>query len=130
MQVVLEADEALPLFTQIAEALRAAHTLKGVSGSIGATALREVAEELENTLKEDEEGSFETQCVQAEMELARVVGLIESLQAQPAASSGQSGALPADFDEQLKALLAPGYSLFHTPPEAMPARRSVLPRFS
>jgi polar amino acid transport system substrate-binding protein len=88
------------------DAIRAAHTLKGVSGSIGATALHEVAGQLENSLKEGEEGSFKTQCVQAEMELARVVGLIEGLQAQPAASSGQPGALPADFDEQLKALLA------------------------
>ena len=88
------------------EAIRAAHTLKGVSGSIGATALQEVAQQLESTLKEGEHGSLEALCAQAEQELARVVGLIEGLQARPAASSGQPGALPADFDEQLKALLA------------------------
>ena len=35
-----------------------------------------------------------------------MVGLIEGLQSQPAASSAQPAALPADFDEQLKALLA------------------------
>jgi PAS domain S-box-containing protein len=88
------------------EAIRAAHTLKGVSGSIGATGLQEVAQELETTLKEGEHGSLQALCAQAEKELARVVGLIDGLQARPAASSRQSGALPADFDEQLKALLA------------------------
>jgi HPt (histidine-containing phosphotransfer) domain-containing protein len=87
------------------EAIRAAHTLKGVSGSIGATALQEVAQELEETLKKGDDGSFGNQCAQAELELARVVGLIENLQAPPAAAAGQPGALPADFDEQLKALL-------------------------
>jgi polar amino acid transport system substrate-binding protein len=87
------------------EAIRAAHTLKGVSGSIGAMALQEVAQELEETLKKGEGGLFETQCAQAELELARVVGLIESLQGRPAAAAGKPGALPADFDEQLKALL-------------------------
>ncbi len=88
------------------EAIRAAHTLKGVSGSIGATALQEVAQELEDTLKKGEDGSFGTQCAQAEKELARVVGMIENLQSRPAAAAGQPGALPSDFDEQLKALLA------------------------
>jgi polar amino acid transport system substrate-binding protein len=88
------------------DAIRAAHTLKGVSGSIGATALHKVAQELEDTLKEGKDGSFETQCAQAELELDRVLGLIEGLQAQPDTSSAQPGALPADFDEQLMALLA------------------------
>ena len=88
------------------EAIRAAHTLKGVSGSIGATALQEVAQQLETTLKAGEDGSLEVLCAQAELELARVVGLIDSLQARPAATSGKHGALPADFDEQLKSLLA------------------------
>ncbi len=88
------------------EAIRAAHTLKGVSGSIGATALQEVAQQLETTLKAGEDGSLEVLCAQAELELARVVGLIDSLQARPVATSGKRGALPADFDEQLKALLA------------------------
>jgi polar amino acid transport system substrate-binding protein len=87
-------------------AIRAAHTLKGVGGSIGATALQEVAQQLETTLKDGEDGPLETLCAQAELELARVVGLIGNLQAGPAASSGQPGALPTDFDEQLKSLLA------------------------
>jgi HPt (histidine-containing phosphotransfer) domain-containing protein len=77
-----------------------------VGGSIGATALQEVAQQLETTLKDGEDGPLETLCAQAELELARVVGLIGNLQAGPAASSGQPGALPTDFDEQLKSLLA------------------------
>jgi hypothetical protein len=44
-------------------------------------------------------------CAQAGQELSRVVGLIEGLQAKPAASSAQPGELPADFDQQLKDLL-------------------------
>jgi polar amino acid transport system substrate-binding protein len=87
------------------EAVRIAHTLKGVSGSIGATELQAVAMQLESTLKEGEEGPLETLCAQAESELARVVKLIEGLEAGHTGSPGQPGALPSDLDEQLKTLL-------------------------
>ena len=87
------------------EAIRTAHTLKGVSGSIGATALQASGQELEAILKRDggipEEALFE----KAEAELARVVGLIEGLNTGTADSSSQSSALPADFEQQLQALL-------------------------
>ena len=87
------------------QAVRTAHTLKGVSGSIGATALQESGQELEAILKRDggipEEALFE----KAEAELARVVRLIGGLNTGAADSSSQSTALPADFERQLKALL-------------------------
>ena len=87
------------------EAVRAAHTLKGVSGNIGASVLQEVAQQLESTLKEGEDDGLEALCTQAGQELSRIVGLIEGLQTKPAASSAQPGALPADFDQQLGDLL-------------------------
>ena len=87
------------------EAVRAAHTLKGVSGSIGASALQEVAQQLESALKEGEDDGLEALCDQAAQELSRIVGLIEGLQAEPSASSGPPGELPADFDQQLEDLL-------------------------
>jgi PAS domain S-box-containing protein len=87
------------------EAVRAAHTLKGVSGNIGASALQEVAQQLESALKEGEDDGLEALCDLAGQELSRIVGLIEGLQAEPSASSAQPGALPADFDQQLNDLL-------------------------
>ena len=49
---------------------------------------------------------FEELCAQAAAELARVVDLINNLEPAGSASpGGQSGSLPADFEEQLQGLL-------------------------
>jgi HPt (histidine-containing phosphotransfer) domain-containing protein len=86
--------------------VRVAHTLKGVSGSIGASDLQAVATKLESALIDGAGDQFEALCAQAGAELARVVDLINDLQSAGTASAGgQAGALPADFEEQLKALL-------------------------
>ena len=87
------------------QAVRTAHTLKGVSGSIGAAALQESGQELEAILKRDGGNPEEALFEKAEAELARVVGLIDGLNTGAADSSSQSTALPADFERQLKALL-------------------------
>ena len=62
-------------------------------------------QELEAILKRDggipDEALFE----KAEAELARVVGLIEGLNTGTADSSSPSSALPADFEQQLEALV-------------------------
>jgi signal transduction histidine kinase len=88
------------------EAVRVAHTLKGVSGSIGASDLQEVATQLESSLNDGDGEPIEELCVQAAAELTRVVDLINNLEpAGTASSGGQSGSLPADFEEQLQALL-------------------------
>ena len=67
--------------------------------------MQEVAQQLESALKEGEDDGLEVLCAQAGQELSRVVGLIEGLQAKPAAPSAQPGELPADFDQQLEELL-------------------------
>jgi PAS domain S-box-containing protein len=87
------------------EAARVAHTLKGVSGSIGATALQEMAMRLEVILKEGEDDRLDALCDQVQLELTRVADLIEGLQPEHAVPSGKPGTLPADFDEQLKSLM-------------------------
>jgi polar amino acid transport system substrate-binding protein len=89
----------------LAEAVRVAHTLKGVSGSVGAMALQEVALQLESALKDGEDDQLDALCEQVEQELTRVVGLIKGLQSEHAASSSKPSVLPADFDEQLKSLM-------------------------
>jgi PAS domain S-box-containing protein len=91
---------------KIEEAARSAHTLKGVSGSIGATELQEMALQIETAVKNRNEGLLHTLCEQAERELDRVVGLIEGLQTGQPAADTQPNELPADFNEQLQALLA------------------------
>jgi signal transduction histidine kinase/CheY-like chemotaxis protein/HPt (histidine-containing phosphotransfer) domain-containing protein len=88
------------------ESVRVAHTLKGVSGSIGASDLQEVAAKLESLLIDGDGEQFENLCAQAEAELARVVDLIHSLEpTESVSSSGQAGRLPVDFEKQLRALL-------------------------
>ena len=88
------------------EAVRAAHTLKGVSGSIGASELYDVAMHLESTLKEGEDVHLEDLYSRAESELTRVVGLIGGLSAENELSTGQPGVVPDNFEEQLQALLS------------------------
>ena len=87
------------------QAVRTAHTLKGVSGSIGATALQESGQELETILKSGEDVPEAALFERAEVELARVVHLIKGLSAGAGASPSQLAALPPDFDQQLQDLL-------------------------
>jgi PAS domain S-box-containing protein len=87
-------------------AIRHAHTLKGVSGSIGATGLQESAAKLEGLIiggAGDDTGSL---LEETDTELKRVIGLIESITMQKAStSSTASKELPEDLVQQLQALL-------------------------
>jgi HPt (histidine-containing phosphotransfer) domain-containing protein len=86
--------------------VRLAHTLKGVGGAIGATALQEEAAKLEATLKKDSEDVPEKLMVAAGQELDRILGLLSELaSADSGGKPGASGELPADLPEQLSALV-------------------------
>ena len=86
-------------------AVRAAHTLKGVGGSIGAGELQRLGAELEQGLKESPEVNFDTLLTAIRAELQRVIGDIEA-----ALGTGEtSGAAPAkvmqtDLQERLQVL--------------------------
>jgi signal transduction histidine kinase/DNA-binding response OmpR family regulator len=88
------------------EAVRIAHTLKGVSGSIGASDLQELASQLESMLIDGDDDQLQELCAKAEIELARVVELIGNLEPAGSASpGGQAELLPVDFEEQIQALM-------------------------
>ena len=84
--------------------VRLAHTLKGVGGAIGATALQEAAAKLEVKLKEDSQNLPESLVTAAGQELNRVLGLLSDLTSADD-ESGTPGGLPADLPERLNALL-------------------------
>jgi CheY-like chemotaxis protein len=86
--------------------VRLAHTLKGVGGAIGATALQEAAGKLEATLKKDPKGVPEKLMAVARQELDRILNLLSDLtSADGGTKLDASGELPADLPEQLSALL-------------------------
>jgi signal transduction histidine kinase/DNA-binding response OmpR family regulator len=88
------------------EAVRLAHTLKGVSGSIGAGALQGLAADLEAILKKEEDQLPDGLITSTAVELERVVALIrETGSAKLVGSPSSEGELPADLIEQLRALL-------------------------
>ena len=85
--------------------VRAAHTLKGVSGAIGANALEQAAAKLESTLKDDPDDLPEHLLAEVE---AALLSILEPIHSMLAADTGsvetQAGELPADLGEQLEAL--------------------------
>ena len=83
-----------------------AHTLKGVSGSIGATDLSGASAKLETAIKQRAEHSIAELLAQCRTELARVLGLIENTTAQNSPSkSRDSRKLPGDLEQNLRLLL-------------------------
>ncbi len=86
--------------------VRLAHTLKGVGGAIGATALQEAAAKLEATLKDDPQDLPGKLMEAAEKELNRILGLLSDLTSSNDGGDAETaGDLPADLPEQLQALL-------------------------
>jgi len=86
---------------------RLAHTLKGVSGSIGATELFDSATELESAIKQQIDDQVEELLSKVDIELNRVVGLIQGI-TEPSSSTGSSGQpkeLPKDLEQSLRSLL-------------------------
>jgi len=95
---ITEGDSAL--------SVRLAHTLKGVGGAIGATALQEAAAELEATLKENPKDLPRKLVAVAEQELDRILTLLTELStADDARDEKVPGDLPDDLPERLSALL-------------------------
>jgi CheY-like chemotaxis protein len=87
------------------KAIRLAHTLKGVAGTIGATKLQESATELEAWLKEDKEQLPESLLAATGTELGRVVGLIRESVGLAEDNNGDSGEIPADLLPRLNELM-------------------------
>jgi PAS domain S-box-containing protein len=88
--------------------VRLAHTLKGVAGSIGASALQAAGADLESALKEQPETLPETLIEVAGTQLAQTIAAIQSIAAAPAdgpAQGGNSGT-SADMVSKLHGLLA------------------------
>ncbi len=95
-----------------AEAVRLAHTLKGVSSTLGALGLQAVAGELESTLlARSDSAVIEVLIARADLEqrslLAGIASLPEGVCATPPAMTGDSDQLAALLD-QLELLLAVG----------------------
>ena len=86
-------------------AVRAAHTLKGVSGSIGAAELQRLGADLEKTLQESPQSNVDALLAAAREELQRVTDAIMAAlgsRERPEQTSGE--ALPANYRERLQAL--------------------------
>jgi len=88
------------------EAIRYAHTLKGVSGNIGADELLKSASDLEVAIKDGANEQIDRLIEITGFEMARVLGLIKSMVSQSAtASANAPGKLPEDINEQLQTLM-------------------------
>ena len=87
-------------------AVRLAHTLKGVSGSIGAGALQSAAANLEGALKEAPEVLPSESIADTEAELDKILGVIRTTMPEAAdAPAGGDGEVPADLGNRLQAVL-------------------------
>jgi HPt (histidine-containing phosphotransfer) domain-containing protein len=88
-------------------AVRHAHTLKGVSGNIGATDLQGLASILETAIKDDADEQTNSLLADTGTELVRVIKLIDGLTAKKTLE-GTAGSkeLPSDLVPQLQDLLA------------------------
>ena len=94
-------------------AVRFAHTLKGVGGSIGAAELQSLGAELERTLKENPTADVQSLLEDTAAELDRVISAIkEVLGLGSKTVSSTPGDLPADYNERLRILAGQieGYS--------------------
>jgi HPt (histidine-containing phosphotransfer) domain-containing protein len=86
--------------------VRLAHTLKGVSGSIGATDLLKLATNLEASIKERSNGSITELLTETGAELQRIIGLIENIDAgKSPPKSGDPKQLPENLEQDLRLLL-------------------------
>jgi PAS domain S-box-containing protein len=102
---IAEIDEALASEEQEL-AVRLAHTLKGVGGSVGATELFNSAAKLETAIKEQADGGVEKLLAQTGAELSRIIELIESIDTHRKASdSTAEKTLPKDLGQNLQLLL-------------------------
>jgi PAS domain S-box-containing protein len=89
-----------------AAAVRLAHTLKGVGGSIGATALQSLSGKLESALKEDGSAIPLSLFESTEKELERILQLIRGMDGGSGDEAGTGGGeIPEDIVERLTALL-------------------------
>ena len=87
-------------------AMRLAHTLKGVSGNIGATNLQGLAQDLETAVKSNSAENTGPLLSEAGEELARVIAMIEELgEDKPEQPVIQSDDVLADLLPQLQELL-------------------------
>jgi len=96
------------------EAVRLAHTLKGVSATLGADELSSIAAKLEKSLNEQPELLPETLLEQTSAALEQTLTLLRSaLNLEPPSPEGESAAatpaeltnLPADFKDKLESLM-------------------------
>ncbi|HDY81854.1 MAG TPA: Hpt domain-containing protein, partial [Halieaceae bacterium] len=87
-------------------AVRLAHTLKGVSGAIGATAVQEVAGRLETELAQHPTCVPDALLLEGAVELATVVAAIQSITVvDEVVMAAGSGELPEDLVPQLQVLM-------------------------
>ena len=88
-------------------AIRHAHTLKGIGGTIGAKALQLLAAELEGALQDTRSEPDPELLQRMQQELDRVIASIKSAQddEETPSPSGGNGSLPEDFSDQLQELL-------------------------
>jgi PAS domain S-box-containing protein len=109
----VESTRAALAESRVEDAERLVHTLKGVAGNIGATALHEAARELDDALRRGEPDEVETLLPRVESELRVVMDGLEPLakeaaqvraaKAGPAAEAGASADRPA-LEAALRAL--------------------------
>jgi len=86
-------------------AVRAAHTLKGVGGSIGAGNLQRLGGELEHGLKESPEADFEALLADTGAELERLIQAIgDALGAAEVSQNAPTKPLPVDYNPRLQLL--------------------------
>jgi CheY-like chemotaxis protein len=84
--------------------VRLAHTLKGVAGTVGASALQESAAGLEAALKAQPEEAPEALITQTEAELDRTLSVLQAV-ATEEPRSGSGDGVPADLSPRLQGLL-------------------------
>jgi signal transduction histidine kinase/DNA-binding response OmpR family regulator/HPt (histidine-containing phosphotransfer) domain-containing protein len=87
--------------------VRLAHTLKGVAGTVGASALQESAASLEAALKGEPEEAPEALITHTEAELDRALSVLQAVAAaEPHSGSGDGySGVPADLSSRLRGLL-------------------------
>ena len=87
--------------------MRLAHTLKGVSGSIGAAGLQGLATKLESAIKDSADDQTNSLLADTGTELDRVIKLIDGIKAKKTShGTTDSKVLPAELVPQLQDLLA------------------------
>ncbi|MFT5098671.1 MAG: PAS domain S-box-containing protein [Planctomycetaceae bacterium] len=87
-------------------AVRLAHTLKGVGGSIGAVELQRLGAEVEKILKDSPKADIDLLLAETSTELGRVIQAIHEVLNSDSKVGTVPGVLPADYQNQLRALAA------------------------